>query len=286
MPRASRTSAEPQFEVTARLPCLATMVPDRPGGSGDERGGGGDVEGAAGVAAGAAGIDKQGSLFLGQRHGDGGGAHGVDEAGELGGGFAAGGQGSEQCGELGCRTSSPARGLAASGLTRPLVVRVSRPSMICFRYADAAIRFKPSIATDCFSGDRRRRLPHIWACLRLPAVCFPSATLGCRNGANPLYEDSRVPGKRDSAEVRRARARRRDGDDARRGRHARRRRCSRRASGRGGEGADPCGRPRQGRRREGGRRRSRMPTRRRRRSWGCSWSRTRPGRRGRRSSGC
>ena len=37
MPRASRTSAEPQLEVTARLPCLATLAPaagGAPGGGG------------------------------------------------------------------------------------------------------------------------------------------------------------------------------------------------------------------------------------------------------------
>ena len=55
MPRASRTSAEPHCEVTARLPCLAD---GGSGGCGDEGGGGGDVEGAAGIAAGAAGVDE------------------------------------------------------------------------------------------------------------------------------------------------------------------------------------------------------------------------------------
>ena len=97
MPRASRTSAEPQVEVTARLPCLATSGS---GGGGDEGGGGGDVEGAAGVGAGAAGVDQEGALGIVEWDGGGGGAHGVDEAGDFGGGGAAGGEGAEEGGEF------------------------------------------------------------------------------------------------------------------------------------------------------------------------------------------
>jgi len=70
------------------------------GGGGDEGGGGGDVEGTAAVTAGAAGIYEDG--LLGGREGEVGGgvAHGVDETGDLGGGFAACGKGSEEGGDL------------------------------------------------------------------------------------------------------------------------------------------------------------------------------------------
>ncbi len=71
-----------------------------PGGGGDEGGGGGDVEGAAGVAASAAGVDEERPLGVVERDGDCGGAHGFDEAGEFGCGFAAGCDGSEKRGEF------------------------------------------------------------------------------------------------------------------------------------------------------------------------------------------
>ena len=55
-PSPSSTSAEPHFEVIARLPCLATRTP---AAGDDERRGGRDVERAGRVAAGAAGIDER-----------------------------------------------------------------------------------------------------------------------------------------------------------------------------------------------------------------------------------
>ena len=71
------------------------------GGCGcDEGSGGGDVEGAAGVGAGAAGVDEDAAFGFGEGDGCGGGAHGVDEAGDLGGGGAADGEGAEEGGEL------------------------------------------------------------------------------------------------------------------------------------------------------------------------------------------
>ena len=69
MPRASRTSAEPHCEVTARLPCLATCSAAGSGGGGDQGGGGGDVEGAGVVAAGAAGVDQERALGVVERDG-------------------------------------------------------------------------------------------------------------------------------------------------------------------------------------------------------------------------
>jgi len=69
------------------------------GGSGccgDEGGGGGYVEGAAGVSAGAAGVYELQLFGLIEGEMGGGGAHGVDEAGDLGGGFAAGCEGAEE----------------------------------------------------------------------------------------------------------------------------------------------------------------------------------------------
>ncbi len=70
------------------------------GGGGDEGSGGGDVEGAAAVSAGAAGVDEDG-LFGGvEREMGGGFAHGVDETGDLGWSFAAGGEGSKEGGDL------------------------------------------------------------------------------------------------------------------------------------------------------------------------------------------
>ena len=70
------------------------------GSGGDEGGGGGDVEGAAAVSTGAAGIDQDGLLGGREREVRGGGAHDVYEAGDLGGGFATGGEGSEESGDL------------------------------------------------------------------------------------------------------------------------------------------------------------------------------------------
>ena len=70
------------------------------GGGGDEGGGGGDVEGAGGVAAGAASVDEELTLGGFEGEGGGGGAHGFDEAGDLGGCFTAGGEGSEEGGDF------------------------------------------------------------------------------------------------------------------------------------------------------------------------------------------
>ena len=67
---------------------------------GDEGCGGGDVEGAGVVAAGAAGVDKAGAFGVGEGERGSVGAEHVDEAGDLGGSFAAGGEGSEKCGNL------------------------------------------------------------------------------------------------------------------------------------------------------------------------------------------
>ena len=67
---------------------------------GDESCSGGDVEGAAEVSAGAAGVGELKALGVVEREGSDGGAHRVDEAGDLGGGFATGCKRSEQRGEL------------------------------------------------------------------------------------------------------------------------------------------------------------------------------------------
>ncbi len=93
MPRASRTSAEPVCEVTARLPCLATVAPVA---AATRAAAVESVEGAAGVAAGAAGVYELEPFGFFQWKGGGGGTHGVDEAGDLGGGFAAGCEGCEE----------------------------------------------------------------------------------------------------------------------------------------------------------------------------------------------
>jgi hypothetical protein len=69
-------------------------------GGGDEGGGGGDVEGAAGVGAGAAGVCQDAALGFAEWDGGGCFSHGVDKAGDLGGGFAAGGEGAEESGEF------------------------------------------------------------------------------------------------------------------------------------------------------------------------------------------
>ena len=87
----------------------ATLTGDTPiavfgdggsGGCGDEGGGSGDVEGAAGVGSGAAGVGEDGSLCVGEWNGSGGGTHGVDEAGDLGGVFAAGCERAEEGGDV------------------------------------------------------------------------------------------------------------------------------------------------------------------------------------------
>ncbi len=70
------------------------------GGCGYECGGGGDIEGAAGIAAGAAGVDQSQTLFIGEWDGSGGSSHGVDKAGNFGGGFTAGGESPEEGGDL------------------------------------------------------------------------------------------------------------------------------------------------------------------------------------------
>ena len=70
------------------------------GGGGDEGGCGGDVEGATGVGAGAAGVGEGGSLRVAEWNGGGGGTHGVDEAGDFGGGGAASGERAEESGEF------------------------------------------------------------------------------------------------------------------------------------------------------------------------------------------
>ena len=72
----------------------------RAGGCCDEGGGGGYVEGAAGVSAGAAGVYELQLFGLIEGEMGGGGAHGVDEAGDLFGGFAAGGEGGEESGDV------------------------------------------------------------------------------------------------------------------------------------------------------------------------------------------
>ena len=69
------------------------------GGRGDQRGGGGDVEGAREIGPGAAGVDQESPFGLVEGDGRGGGTHGVDEAGDLGGGFTAQGERTEQGGE-------------------------------------------------------------------------------------------------------------------------------------------------------------------------------------------
>jgi len=70
------------------------------GSCGDEGGGGGDVEGAAGISACAAGVYELKLFGLIEWKIGGGGAHGIDEAGDLGGGFAAGCEGAEEGGDL------------------------------------------------------------------------------------------------------------------------------------------------------------------------------------------
>lgn len=70
------------------------------GGCGDEGGSGRDVEGAAGVSSGAAGVDELELFGLVERKMDGGAAHGIDEAGDLGGGFAACCKSAEEGGDL------------------------------------------------------------------------------------------------------------------------------------------------------------------------------------------
>src|SRR3979490_1243638 len=84
-----------------------------------------------------------------------------------------------------------------------------------------------------------------WGCLR------PLHFLGGRFAKN-TYENSRVSGKRDSAEVWCAGSGRRDGDHARRGGYGCEELVWRGEQGRRGEGADPCGWARQGRRSEAG----------------------------------
>ena len=72
----------------------------QPGSGRDEGSGGGDVEGARVVAAGAAGIDQAGAFGVVQGKRRGVGAEHIDEAGDLGGSFTAGGQRSEQSGDM------------------------------------------------------------------------------------------------------------------------------------------------------------------------------------------
>ncbi len=73
----------------------------------------------------------------------------------------------------------------------------------------------------------------------------------CEKGGSLSDEDSRVPGERDTAEVRCSGAGGRDGNHARRGRYGGQGAVQRRQRRGGGEGADSCGRTRQGRRGEG-----------------------------------
>jgi len=70
------------------------------GGGSNQRGRRGDVEGAGEIGPGAAGVDQQRLLGLVERDRRGSGAHGVDEAGNLSGSFAARCEGGEQAGEL------------------------------------------------------------------------------------------------------------------------------------------------------------------------------------------
>ena len=80
-PRASRTSAEPQRELAARLPCLATYAP---AAGSDDGGGGGDVESVAAIAAGAAGVDQMwGTEACVGENGRGVATHDGGETGEL-----------------------------------------------------------------------------------------------------------------------------------------------------------------------------------------------------------
>ncbi|MCU1226934.1 MAG: hypothetical protein JWQ42_5027 [Edaphobacter sp.] len=69
-------------------------------GGGYESGGGGDVEGVAAVSAGAAGVDEEGLLCWREGDGSDDGAHGIDEACDLGGGFATCGQSTEEGGDF------------------------------------------------------------------------------------------------------------------------------------------------------------------------------------------
>jgi hypothetical protein len=97
MPMASRTSAEPHFEVIA---AIAVFGDSGSGRSGDERSAGGDVEGAEAIAAGPAGIDQFGALVGGEGNGQGKRAHGLSKASEFVNGFAARGDGGEQGSDL------------------------------------------------------------------------------------------------------------------------------------------------------------------------------------------
>ena len=79
-PRASKTSAAPQREVTALLPCLATLARC---GRCDQRRAAGDVEGLRPTATGANAIDELRSFLFGEGHGHGVLAHHVDKAGKF-----------------------------------------------------------------------------------------------------------------------------------------------------------------------------------------------------------
>ena len=69
--------------------------------SSNQRGRRGDIEGAGEIGPGAAGVNQEHLLGLVERDRRGGGAHGVDEAGDLAGSFAAAGcEGAEDAGEL------------------------------------------------------------------------------------------------------------------------------------------------------------------------------------------
>jgi hypothetical protein len=69
-------------------------------GGGYESGGGGDVEGVTAVSAGAAGVDEEGLLCGREGDGSDDGAHGIDEACDLGGGLATCSEGTEEGGDL------------------------------------------------------------------------------------------------------------------------------------------------------------------------------------------
>ena len=97
MPRASRDVRGARFGGDG---AVAVLGDGGSGGGCDEGGGGGDVEGAAEVSAGAAGVDEGVAFGFGEREGGGGGAHGVDEAGEFGGMLGAAAEGTEERGEF------------------------------------------------------------------------------------------------------------------------------------------------------------------------------------------
>ncbi len=248
MPRASRTSAEPEREVTARLPCLAT----RGTGCGcDEGCGGGDVEGSGEVAAGAAGVDTKRAFGRRQWNGDRAGAEGVDEAGQFVDGFTTRGQRAEQS----CN-AEVVRGIVENGVQKlsgldageglaPFQNELERVVQDV-RHAE----FRVAAAAGFRAGWEIYRNETVYRLLSLRIAA--QVRYDCMLPKRTSDEDSRVSGERDSAQVQRAGSGRRDGDDAGAGRHRRQVAVCGGQQGRRGEGADPCGRPRQGRRRQAG----------------------------------